>query len=116
MYPAAAPAARDQRSYSPAMSVAPAGSATKWTAVGRRGQSSPPMEVVSVIAGRDRLPAGPRAQGLQYRQRDAVPQEPDRAVGEGEVGPARVAAAEDTGPVLQGGEVALRRHPVVDRR
>ena len=37
-----------------------------------------------------------------------------RAVGEGEVGPAGMAATEDAGPILDCGKVAAGRHPVVD--
>src|SRR5262249_14004840 len=49
-------------------------------------------------------------------QRSAVAQEARGAVGEGEVGAARMAAAEGTAPILQRGHISPARHPVVDWR
>src|SRR5262249_13911360 len=65
---------------------------------------------------RDHFAVGARAQGLERWQRRAVAQEAHGAVGEGEVGPARVAAAEGADPIIQRLTISAGRHPVVDRR
>ena len=72
----------------------------------------PPYVYFRVLA---RPPGRRGCSGLQLFKRKVLCDEAHRAVGEGEVGPARMAAAEDAGPILQRGEIASRRHPVVDR-
>ena len=67
------------------------------------------------LGGDHDLLSGASAQRLQLFKRKFLCDKSHRAVGEGEVGPARMAAAEDAGPILQRGEIATRRHPVVDR-
>src|SRR5262249_58473937 len=62
------------------------------------------------------LPCGLVCSGLERLQRDALLHEAHGAVGEGEVGAARMAAAEGAGPILTRGEISAGRHPVVDRR
>src|SRR5262245_20705846 len=64
---------------------------------------------------RDYFAAGARAQRLKRGQVGLVTQEAHGAVGEGEVGTARMAAAEGAGPILQRGSTSPGQHPVVDR-
>src|SRR5262249_26265617 len=70
----------------------------------------------SVLPGRNHFPACACAQGLERSQRRTLAQKAHGAVGEGEVGPPRMAAAEGACPILQRGKVCPGRHPVVDRR
>src|SRR5262249_27762223 len=60
---------------------------------------------------RNHFPAGPRAQSLERGQRCTVAEEAHGAVGEGEVGAARMAAAKGATPILQRGKVSHGRHP-----
>src|SRR5262249_13118905 len=69
----------------------------------------------SEITARNDLSAVSRAQRLEGLQRDALAHEAHVAVGEGEVGPARMAAAEGAHPILQRATISPVRHPVVDR-
>jgi hypothetical protein len=55
---------------------------------------------LSEITSRNYFPASTRAQGLQHSKRYAVAHEAHGAVGEGEVGAARMAAAEGADPIL----------------
>src|SRR5262245_27564821 len=59
----------------------------------------------SEIAGRYDVAPVPRAQGLQRQERRTLAQEAHGAVGEGEVGTARMAAAEGALPILQRGGI-----------
>src|SRR5262245_54528089 len=80
----------------------------------------PPSSLV--VVSRNDFPAGARAQRLEGCQRDVLAQEAHRAVGEGEVGPARMAAPEGTQTVVFRAVIAHElfprnagRHPVIDR-
>src|SRR5262249_42616748 len=69
-------------------------------------QSSPVHADGRALGGsrqRDHFPTAARAQGLERWQRRALAHEAHGAVGEGEVGPARMAAAEGAHPSLEGG-------------
>src|SRR5262249_18010038 len=63
----------------------------------------------------DYFPAAARAEGLKREQGRAVAHEAHGAVDEGEVSPARVAAAEGAGPVEKCGDISVGPHFVVDR-
>ena len=60
--------------------------------------------------------AGAGAQRLQLFKRKVFSNEAYRAIREGEVGAARMPAAECAGPILDGGKIPARRHSVIDRR
>src|SRR5262249_16173126 len=64
---------------------------------------------------RDYFAAVARAQGLERVQVGGLAQEAHGAVGEGEVGAARMAAAEGADPIQQRGQIAPRQHFVIDR-
>src|SRR5262249_27752307 len=63
---------------------------------------------------RDHFGEGAGAQRLQRLQRSAFAQELHVAVGEGEIGAARMAAAEGIHAILDCGKIAVGRHAVVD--
>ena len=63
---------------------------------------------------RDHFPTGPRAQGPQRNQGQAVRQKPDRAIGHGEVSSARMLAAKRIDSFIRLGRRAGGTDLVVD--
>src|SRR5262249_37048411 len=81
----------------------------------QNGLKNPSYES-SVTPFRGQFLAGASAQCLQHWQRCAVAQEVHRSVGEGEVGTARMAAAEGATPITKRLDISPGWHSVVDRR